>query len=90
MDKLKVFACSDSAEKFTDEVCDYLQIEKDESFEKNKEFEKEIEETEKSKILFYLLKTKLNISEITEETSKKMDYKCLRFSIQLFKRSAKV
>ena len=28
MDKLKVFACSDSAEKFTDEVCDYLQIEK--------------------------------------------------------------
>ena len=63
----------------------YLQIEKDESFEKNKEFEKEIEETEKSKILFYLLKMKLNISEIKEETSKKMDYKCLRFSIELFK-----
>ena len=28
MGDLKVFACSDSAEKFTDEVCSYLQIEK--------------------------------------------------------------
>ena len=28
MDRLKVFSCSDSAEKFTDEVCDYLKIEK--------------------------------------------------------------
>jgi ribose-phosphate pyrophosphokinase len=28
MDNLKVFACSDSAEKFTDEVCNYLKIEK--------------------------------------------------------------
>ena len=27
----------------------------------------------------------MNISEIKEETSKKMDYKCLRFSIELFK-----
>ena len=28
MDRLKVFSCSESAEKFTDEVCDYLKIEK--------------------------------------------------------------
>lgn len=28
MEKLKVFACSDSAEMFTTEVCDYLKIEK--------------------------------------------------------------
>ena len=28
MDRLKVFSCSESAEKFTDEICDYLKIEK--------------------------------------------------------------
>ncbi len=28
MEKLKVFACSNSAEKFTDEICEYLKIEK--------------------------------------------------------------
>ena len=28
MEKLKVFACSDSAEKFTEEVCNYLKIQK--------------------------------------------------------------
>ncbi len=28
MEKLKVFSCSDSAEKFTEEVCNYLMIEK--------------------------------------------------------------
>ena len=28
MENLKVFSCSDSAEKFTDEVCNYLKIEK--------------------------------------------------------------
>lgn len=28
MEKLKIFSCSDSAEKFTDEICDYLKIEK--------------------------------------------------------------
>ena len=28
MENLKVFACSDSAEKFTEEVCDYLKIQK--------------------------------------------------------------
>lgn len=28
MENLKVFACSDSAEKFTDEICNYLKIEK--------------------------------------------------------------
>lgn len=28
MNNLKVFSCSDSAEKFTDEVCNYLQIDK--------------------------------------------------------------
>ena len=28
MENLKVFACSDSAEKFTEEVCNYLKIEK--------------------------------------------------------------
>ena len=28
MENLKVFACSDSAEKFTEEICKYLNIEK--------------------------------------------------------------
>ena len=28
MENLKVFSCSDSAEKFTDEICNYLEIEK--------------------------------------------------------------
>lgn len=28
MENMKVFACSDSAEKFTDEVCEYLKLEK--------------------------------------------------------------
>ena len=28
MENLKVFACSDSAEKFTEEICNYLKIEK--------------------------------------------------------------
>ena len=28
MENMKVFSCSDSAEKFTDEVCNYLKIEK--------------------------------------------------------------
>lgn len=28
MENLKIFACSDSAEKFTDEICNYLKIEK--------------------------------------------------------------
>lgn len=28
MDRLKVFACSESAEKFTDEICEHLKIEK--------------------------------------------------------------
>ena len=28
MENLKVFSCSDSAEKFTDEICEYLKIEK--------------------------------------------------------------
>ena len=28
MENLKVFACSDSAEKFTEDVCNYLKIEK--------------------------------------------------------------
>ena len=28
MENLKVFACSDSAEKFTEEICNYLNIEK--------------------------------------------------------------
>ena len=30
MENLKVFSCSESAEKFTDEVCEYLKIEKGE------------------------------------------------------------
>ncbi len=28
MDNLKIFSCSDSAEKFTEEICDYLKIDK--------------------------------------------------------------
>ena len=43
-----------------------------------------MKEIEKSKNLFELLKIKLNIQE-TIEQDRKIDFKCLRFSIQLFK-----
>ena len=63
----------------------YLQVETNKNPEKFKDYQEEIAETEKSKNLFYLLKLKLNISEKSEEQNKKIDFKCLRFSIQLFK-----
>ena len=63
----------------------YLEVETTKNPVKNKEFQKEMEETEKSKNLFQLLKYKLHISEKKENQNNKIDFKCLRFSIDLFK-----
>ena len=62
----------------------YLEIEQNESQEKRNEFQKEIEEIYKSKYIFSMIKVKLHINEQILY-NKKIDYKCLRFSIQLFK-----
>ena len=62
----------------------YLEIEQNESQEKHNEFQKEIEEINKSKYIFAMIKVKLGINE-NISYNKKIDYKCLRFSIQLFK-----
>ena len=62
----------------------YLQLEKQKNPEKVKEYEKELEETEKSKIIFQLLKMRLNIPPIIEQ-KKKINFECLRYSIQIFK-----
>jgi hypothetical protein len=48
------------------------------------DFRKEMEETEKSKNLFELIKKKLDIPDKIEP-DQKINYKCLRFSIQLFR-----
>ena len=63
----------------------YLQVETNKNPEKLKDYQEEITETEKSKNLFYLLKLKLNKFLSSEEHNKKIDFKCLRFSNQLFK-----
>ena len=64
----------------------YLQIEKNKNPEKIKEYEKELEETEKSKIIFQLLKLKFsNINNIEQKPKQKIDFKCLRYSIEIFK-----
>ena len=63
----------------------YLEVATSENPEKNKELQKEIEETYNSEMLFKMLKAKLNMLNINEDKKQKIDFKCLRFSIQLFK-----
>ena len=63
----------------------YLELEQNQSKEKFNEFQKEKEEIYKSKYIFTLIKIKLNINDEKISHNKKIDYKCLRFSIQLFK-----
>ena len=48
------------------------------------DFRNEIAELEKTKNLFGLLKLKLNIPDKFDLNNIKIDYKCLRFSIQIF------
>ena len=61
-----------------------LDISQTNDFHKYLEFQKEMKEIEKTKKLFELLKLKLNIPD-NIDYNQKIDYKCLRFSIQLFK-----
>ena len=63
----------------------YLEIETKYNPEKYKEYQEELSESEKSKNLFDLLKKKLSINDKNEEKNQKIDFKCLRFAIQLFK-----
>ena len=63
----------------------YLEIEQNDSKEKNAEYMKEIEEIDKSKNIFEMIKAKLDITDKEISYNKKIDYKCLRNSIQLFK-----
>ena len=61
-----------------------LDISETNDFKSYLNFRKEMEETEKSKNLFELIKKKLDIPD-KMEPNQKINYKCLRFSIQLFK-----
>ena len=63
----------------------YLELEQNQNKEKFNEFQKEKEEIFKSKYIFTMIKIKLNINEEKISQNKKIDYKCLRYSIQLFK-----
>ena len=63
----------------------YLEIEQNDSKEKNAEYMKEIKEIDKSKNIFEMIKAKLDITDKEISYNKKIDYKCLRNSIQLFK-----
>ena len=63
----------------------YLEVATSKNPEKKQEFHKEIEETYNSEILFKMLKAKLNMINIKQDQKQKIDFKCLRFSIQLFK-----
>ena len=63
----------------------YLELEQNQSKEKFNEFQKEKEEIFKSKYIFTMIKIKLNINEEKISQNKTIDYKCLRYSIQLFK-----
>ena len=63
----------------------YLEVATSKNPEKKQEFHKEIEETYNSEILFKMLKAKLNMINIKQDKKQKINFKCLRFSIQLFK-----
>lgn len=65
----------------------YLELEKNETnndYQTYLDYQIEVTETEKIRNLFELFKLKLNIPDEID-MSQKIDYKCLRYSIQLFK-----
>ena len=66
MGSLKVFACSDSAEKFTEEICDYLNIDKGKikrmKFKNDNNFV-QIEETVRDKDIFLIQTTQPPVNE---------------------------
>ena len=65
----------------------YLELEKNETnndYQTYLDYQIEVTETEKIRNLFELFKLKLNIPDKID-MSQKIDYKCLRYSIQLFK-----
>ena len=65
----------------------YLELEINEAkndYQKYLDYKIEITETERTKNLFELLKLKFNIPDKID-ISQKIDYKCLRYSIQVFK-----
>ena len=65
----------------------YLELEINEAkndYQKYLDYKIEITETERTKNLFELLKLKLNIPDKID-ISQKIDYKCLRYSLQVFK-----
>ena len=66
MENLKVFACSDSAEMFTDEVCEYLKIKKGEikrmKFRNDNNFV-QIQETVRDKDVFLVQTTQPPVNE---------------------------
>ena len=61
-----------------------LDISETNDFKSYLDFRKEMEETEKSKNLFELIRKKLDIPDKIEP-DQKINYKCLRFSIKLFR-----
>ena len=61
-----------------------LDISEKNDFKSYLDFRKEMEETEKSKNLFELIRKKLDIPDKIEP-DQKINYKCLRFSIKLFR-----
>ena len=65
----------------------YLELEKNETnndYQTYLDYQIEVTETEKIRNLFELFKLKLNIPDEID-MNQKIDYKCLRYSIQLFK-----
>lgn len=66
MENLKVFSCSDSAEKFTEEICNYLHIEKGKikrmKFKNDNNFV-QIEETVRDKDVFLIQTTQPPVNE---------------------------
>ena len=66
MDDIQVFACSDSAEKFTNEVCEYLNIKKGEinrqKFKNDNNFV-QIAETVREKDIFIIQTTEPPVNE---------------------------
>ncbi|MGN1299517.1 MAG: ribose-phosphate diphosphokinase [Candidatus Scatovivens sp.] len=66
MDNIKVFSCSESAEKFTEEICDYLKIKKGEisrfKFKNDNNFV-QIAETVREKDIFIIQTTQPPVNE---------------------------
>ena len=76
MENMKVFSCSDSAEKFTDEVCNYLKIEKGkvkrQKFKNDNNFV-QVLETVREKDVFLIQTTEPPVNERIMEMLIKVD-----------------